>query len=164
MLAVFFMGIPALLLVVTWRRYATTRRFIREGVHVQGTVLSVTPYASDNTELRYTFCLPDGTELHHEYSETDEGWWDLRPGSPVDVTYLPEAPDQSRPAGAGVGLPEALLSTFVALVMMFISVTTLLHKPQRAVDPRSPSLPQYKEQWKAPRAPPAKGPRPLGEY
>ncbi|WP_158623490.1 DUF3592 domain-containing protein [Corallococcus sp. CA053C] len=164
--AVFFIGIPGLLLGVFWRRYATTRRLLREGVHVQGTVLSVSPGGGDsNAELHYAFTLPDGREFQEKYDGSDDGWSGLGPGSPIDVTYLPENPRRSLPTGKGAELPETLVFTLGLLFMMCFGVGGLMGNRQRAADSRRSPLPQYEgEAGKPPRTPPPKGPRPLSEY
>ncbi|RKH67042.1 DUF3592 domain-containing protein [Corallococcus llansteffanensis] len=125
--AALFVGGPALMLVLQWRDFAVTWRFQRRGQRVQGKVLRVDPgKVDDNAAVHYAFCLPDGTVLHHEYSETSEDWSALSPGSPLEVVYLPEDPRRSRPMGTGIGWVRTGFWTLVMLGFMAGGLDVLL--------------------------------------
>ncbi|RYZ35470.1 MAG: DUF3592 domain-containing protein [Myxococcaceae bacterium] len=125
--AALFVGGPALMLVLQWKDAAVTWRFHRRGQRVRGKVLRITPgKVEENAAVHYAFHLPDGTALHHEYSETQEDWSALSPGDPLEVVYLPEDPRRSRPTGMGVGLLKTGFWTLVMLGLMAGGVGVLL--------------------------------------
>ncbi|MCY1032981.1 DUF3592 domain-containing protein [Corallococcus sp. BB11-1] len=117
--AALFVGVPAVMLAFQWKDFAVTWRFHRRGQRVRGEVLRITPgQVDENAAVHYAFRLPDGTVLHHEYSETHEDWTALSPGSPLEVVYLPEDPRRSRPLGMGVGWVRTGFWTLVMLGLM----------------------------------------------
>ncbi|RKH66469.1 DUF3592 domain-containing protein [Corallococcus llansteffanensis] len=112
-----FLGVPAIMLGVLVHYRGMAARLEQHGLHAQGTVLSVREVQSKPSTVYYAFRPPEGSELRGSFQEASSVASKRLPGSPVDILYLAEAPEQHM--AVGMGLNQRLFVFFTVLLVFF---------------------------------------------
>ncbi|RKI01742.1 DUF3592 domain-containing protein [Corallococcus sp. AB038B] len=122
-----FTGGPALFLGVLSHYRRLTVRLEQHGLRVQGKVVRVNEGRGKPSTVYYAFSPPDGPELSGKFDEATSVASKRTPGSPVDILYLAEAPEQHMAVGMGFtqGLYLLLMVPLVGFSIM--GVLSVLH-------------------------------------
>lgn len=122
-----FLGGPALFLAVLVKSRRLAVRLEQEGLRAQGKVLSVRESPGKPSPVHYTFQPPEGPEVRGKFDEASSLASARAPGSPVEVLYLAEAPEQHTAVGMGMNQRLFLLLAGMLVCFALLGSLTVLH-------------------------------------
>lgn len=118
-----FLGVPGLFLAILIQHRRLAVRLEQHGLRAQGKVLRVEEFLGKPSTVHYAFRPPEGPELSGNFKEASSVASKRTPGSPVDVLYLAEAPEQH--VAVGMELNRGLF-LFFAVPLVFFAITGAL--------------------------------------
>ncbi|WP_147443345.1 DUF3592 domain-containing protein [Corallococcus sp. AB011P] len=122
-----FTGGPALFLSVLSHYRRLTVRLEQHGLRAQGKVVRVNEGRGKPSTVYYAFRPPEGPELSGKFDEATSVASQRLPGSPVDILYLAEAPEQHMAVGMGFTRGLYLLVMVPLVGFAITGVLSVLH-------------------------------------